>query len=361
MIFGLTPGQLNSPIGYQKAEDVMLLMFSLFLAMLLGFSAHRASICTVGAVVEVLSTHRAYMLLSFVKTILWVIAVTMLLYWWLPMTSVPSPGWELSTISVAGGFLFGIGAAVNKGCAFSTLTRLADGQVKMVLSLVGFCLGVLVYISLPMTSLVPPHVSVPTAYGLFEPWSFAIITSFGAWIVWEARRLWRTRQSGLAWRALILSDRYRLSTAAVLLGVSNGILYAIYGSWAYTSTLGKVVERFMGSVSGPSAHQVALFAFVLAGMALSTWQRGSFHLDWRPSFSWALNLMGGLLMGLGAAMVPGGNDVLVLQGIPGLSPHAVPVYAAMLAGIATVILMMRLVSGKAVSMDCSGDVCRTIM
>ncbi len=339
----------------------MLLVLSFFLAMLLGFSAHRASICTVGAVAEVLSTRRAYMLLSFVKTILWVIAVTMPLIWWLPVAPVPSPGWGVSMGAVVGGFLFGVGAAVNRGCAFSTLIRLANGQVKMVLSLVGFCLGVSVYISLATSSVVPAHVPVPTAYGLLEPWSFAIIASFGVWIVWEARRLWRTRQSGLAWTALAFSDHYRLSTAAVLLGVSNGILYAIYGSWAYTSTLGKAVERFMESASGPSAHQVALFAFVLTGMALSTWQRGSFRLDWRPSFSWALNLMGGLLMGLGAAMVPGGNDVLVLQGIPGLSPHAVPAYAAMLAGIAAVILLMRLVGGKATTMDCSGDVCRAIM
>lgn len=334
-----------------------LLALSLFLAALLGFSAHRASICTVRAVAEVLSTRRAYMFLSFVKTILWIIAITVPLIWLLPAARVSGHGWGLSMASVLGGFVFGLGSAINGGCAFSTLTRLANGQVSMVLSLAGFCLGIAAYVSLVTSSVVPPNVSAPTAYDASKPWALALAAGLWAWIVWEAARLWRTRQSGLAWTALVLSSRYRLSTAAALLGLSNGILYAIYGSWAYTSTLGQATERVMGTGSGPSALHVAFFASLLAGMVLSAWENGSFRLDWRPSFSWARNLVGGLLMGLGAAMVPGGNDVLVLHSIPGLSPHAVPAYGAMIAGIAAVFIMMRLVQGETMTVDCSGDIC----
>jgi hypothetical protein len=57
----------------------VLLLTSFALAALLGFAAHRASICTVKAVEEVLTTRRAFMLLSFAKTVLWVMAVTALL------------------------------------------------------------------------------------------------------------------------------------------------------------------------------------------------------------------------------------------------------------------------------------------
>ncbi len=38
-------------------------------------------------------------------------------------------------------------------------------------------------------------------------------------------------------------------------------------------------------------------------------------------------------MGLGTSLVPGGNDVLLLNAIPGLSPHALPAYLAILVGI----------------------------
>lgn len=36
------------------------------------------------------------------------------------------------------------------------------------------------------------------------------------------------------------------------------------------------------------------------------------------------HLAAGKLMGTGAAMMPGGNDGLILLGLPSLSPHALP-------------------------------------
>ena len=153
------------------------------------------------------------------------------------------------------------------------------------------------------------------------------------------------------------SDFYRLSTAAALLGLSNGVLYAFHGSWAYTSTLQGGVERLMGADSGSLAVQWGLFAALLVGMGLSAWHRGSFRLDWRPSVSWTRNLVGGLLMGLGAALAAGGNDVLVLHGIPGLSPHAVPAYAALMVGVAVVLVIERLLRGEYMTVDCTGDIC----
>ncbi len=76
-------------------------------------------------------------------------------------------------------------------------------------------------------------------------------------------------------------------------------------------------------------------------MALSTIQRGSFRLDWIPRPSWLRNLGGGALMGLGTALLPGGNDALVLYGIPSLSPHALPALATMVIGIAAAVWLLR--------------------
>ncbi len=63
-------------------------------------------------------------------------------------------------------------------------------------------------------------------------------------------------------------------------------------------------------------------------------------------------------MGFGAALVPGSNDVLILHSIPGLSPHALPAYAAMVIGIALPLVLMRVIQGTAMRVDCSSDVCR---
>ncbi len=64
-------------------------------------------------------------------------------------------------------------------------------------------------------------------------------------------------------------------------------------------------------------------------------------------------------MGLGAAMIPGGNDVLILHGIPFLSPHAVPAFLAMLVGIAVSLMGMRALGRDIPRIDCGGDICTT--
>ena len=47
---------------------VRLYIVSLLLAALMGFAVHRASLCTVRTVAEILSTRRAYMLSTMLKT-----------------------------------------------------------------------------------------------------------------------------------------------------------------------------------------------------------------------------------------------------------------------------------------------------
>ena len=178
------------------------------------------------------------------------------------------------------------------------------------------------------------------------------------WALWETWRLWHTRPTGLGLRSAALAERYRLSTAALLLGVSNAVLYALHGPWPYTATLSLGVRHAPGAAVRPDTFAWLLLAFVVAGMIASARQRGSFRLRWRPEPAWLSYLMGGALMGFGAALVPGGNDVLILHGIPILSPHALPAYLAMLAGIALTLSVLRLTGMELETIDCSGDLCR---
>ena len=62
-------------------------------------------------------------------------------------------------------------------------------------------------------------------------------------------------------------------------------------------------------------------------------------------------------MGLGAAVIPGGNDALILYGIPSLSPHALPSYVALVAGIAAVLSFMRWGFGIEMHVECHNDEC----
>ena len=75
-------------------------------------------------------------------------------------------------------------------------------------------------------------------------------------------------------------------------------------------------------------------------MLASTLQRGSFCIDFRPRAAWLMNFSGGMLMGFGTALAPGGNDALVMYGIPVLSPYALPTYLALGLGVAIGLLLL---------------------
>src|SRR6266498_1151112 len=300
------------------------IVISCGLASLLGFAAQRASICNVRAVAEVISSGSAYMLASIGKTVLWVIAVTMPFFWLMPSASGNLEAWSLSWLSVA--------------CGLSTMSRLADGQLSMLATLLGFvCGGVSGAVLMQATRLSPPSPE-RTMFGLQIAWTTAIIIALFLWALREITRWWRTRSAGARLHELVLARRYRLSTAAMLIGLANGLLFLAYGRWGSTGMLQESVEALIGNGNWPAIERWTLGAAMLAGMVLSTWQRKSFHLEWQPRLHWLRNAFGGLLMGLGAAFVPGGNDTLVLFGIPSLSPNALPVYAAMTGGGRDVVI-----------------------
>jgi uncharacterized membrane protein YedE/YeeE len=336
---------------------MVIMLLSVVLAAALGFSSHRASICTVRAVAELVSTGRGHILMSFVKSIIWVLAITIPFMWLAPEVDDGQIGWPLSALTLVGGAIYGIGAAINGGCAFSTLNQLADGKLRMLGSLAGFCSGVAVLMTFAQSGDVPLPSSIHFNSLFRLPLSLAIEGGLTLWCLYEARRLWITRPRGVSFTNLLFVERYRLSTAAALMGLSNALLYLIYGSWSYTGTLQQSIERLFSINDWPWPIRWTLFAALLGGMVISTLQRRSFHLAWRPSLDWLRNIVGGMFMGIGAVLIPGGNDMLVLHGIPSLSPNALPAYIAMLAGIAAVLITMRFMINMEIKVQCGGDVC----
>ena len=90
------------------------------------------------------------------------------------------------------------------------------------------------------------------------------------------------------------------------------------GSWAYTDTL---VTFARGEASGFARH-ASLACALLAGAIVGGWSGGTFRHP-PPRFAVVVRcLAGGCLMGVGASMIPGGSDALVLLGMPLLWPYA---------------------------------------
>lgn len=119
------------------------ILLSIALVILLGFASHRASLCTVKAVAEILTSGTAYMLSSFAKSAAWATAISGAILLFTSASGATVLERTPHVFALAGGFMFGVGAAVNGGCSLSTLQRLADGDLTMLGTLAGFIAGVL--------------------------------------------------------------------------------------------------------------------------------------------------------------------------------------------------------------------------
>jgi Sulphur transport len=330
------------------------LIIACVFAFILGFAAHRASVCAVRGVAELMHARTAYMVWSMTKSALWVMALAVPFF--LFVSTMQYVGaWELTGFAVAGGFLFGVGAAINGACAYSTMTKMVDGDGGMLVAVLGFAVGIVIFVGLINAELVPRPSSTYANFDLLKPLAWLIIAALTAGAIYEAVRLWRTREAGLPLLQRLVSPKYRLSTAALLIGFSSGIIVLNYGSPGYSSTYQQVIEGVIGSRPFPPAGRVLFLLCVLLGMLVSTLQRRSFRLDLRPRRIWLRHLFGGTLMGLGTALAPGGNASLVLYGIPSLSPHALPAFTAMMVGIALGLVLMRLAFGIEMRVMCRND------
>jgi hypothetical protein len=255
------------------------------------------------------------------------------------------------------------------------MARLADGEAGMIITIAGFALGVFGFAELVdsgaiarpspapalILSLVPEALNAPGVMLSGRDWllvivAFALVLLLLAYAAYEVYRLWRTRPAGKSLRALALARPYRLSTAALVMGISGALVFLFYGAAGYTSTFEVVIEGALGDRPWPSTTRWLLLVAVILGMFLSTLARGGPKLDWRPHIGWVRNLVGGGLMGLGAALTPGGNDVLVLYGLPSLSPHAVPSYVALALGVAVALVLMRALFGIKMGAEVKDDV-----
>jgi len=338
------------------AQFLRLIVACLF-AGLLGFAAHRASICTVRAVAEIMSARSAHMLWSIAKSALWVIALTLPFFWLVPAAAAGIGGWQVTAATFLGGFLFGLGAAINGACAYSTMARLADGEVRMAVTIGGFAVGVVTFLALVDLQWLARPAKAPALLGSVLTFALLVSAVLLIWALYEVPRIWRHRPRHLNLKHMILAPQYRLSTAALVIGIASAVIFLLIGTPGYTITLQNLVQGVVGMGEFPAARGFIVLA-VLAGMLVSTLQRGSFRFDWRPQRSWLRNVFGGAMMGLGGAMVPGGNAVLVLYASPSFSPHALPGLAALIVGAGAGLLAMKHIGGVDTRVVCANDIYR---
>lgn len=312
----------------------LLQVLSLALVAWIGYVARRASLCTVHAVGDAIARRRTGMLLSFVRAVLWAAASGGLLIVFLGLPAPRLPASAAFAGAVAGGLLFGVGAAINGGCSLSTLQRLIDGDRSLLLTVLAFCAGVLVWTRLEAV------LGWPSAIVIASPWArpgSLHLVLLAALLTWCGREVFLLLRSGEL-RSLWRKDApYSSALVGALLGVAGGVLYTVQDAWSYTNYLRAAVSASARvGLAVPAAFHALLVIALLCGMFLASRTRSGVCVA-PPRGVWRARLGGGFLMGMGGAVVPGGNDTLVLASIPALSLQALCAYLALLAGIAVVL------------------------
>ncbi|MGV1754974.1 YeeE/YedE thiosulfate transporter family protein [Agrobacterium sp. CG674] len=280
-------------------------------AFALGVAIQHGTTCAVRAMSELMRDRRVDGLLGFFECGLWALLVAWLLT---PDMAVPQWG-PLGSLGL-GAVLFGAGATINGGCAFGSIARLGEGRAEFLLTGAGAYLAFRLLdamgacaIAAPEQTPLPEHALLIVALGL----PGLILLRFALW-----RRPLR----------VIL----KLSFLMGVIGLVGAFVGALHQPWPWMPAL-----RYIGTSDWLTAMGLA---GLIAGSIASGMFQGRFRLGVPGLAALRDRLTGGLLMGAGSTLIPGGNDSLVLQGIPSGSPSAFLAYAILLA---TIIALLKIV------------------
>ncbi|MBK5549078.1 YeeE/YedE thiosulfate transporter family protein [Pseudomonas sp. 10S4] len=288
------------------------LLISLLLSFLIGWVSQRMGMCLVKAI-GLLLNRRPTLFVSLIACGLF----GLLLAPFYSLFGISQPLFipEVGYLSlVAGGLLFGLASVLNDGCSVGTLTKLASGNLTKVFTILGWVLGIVLWHHLNM---LPEHktLQMPT------------ITSGHYWLT-----------LGILLAALLFLIRVHgdkhLVLSSMLLGALTSALYTFEPLWTPSVFFYNLSQMFWmpgeGSLTG---ERMAVFGMLIVGMLSYTLHRRTFsyeRFEWRAAVK---HLLAGVLMGIGASMMLGGNDSQILLVFPTLTWVGVVPLGAIVVGI----------------------------
>lgn len=293
------------------------LLVALLAAAGMGFAIQQGGTCLVSALDQLVRGRSATKLLSLAECSLWTSALGLVLVM-AGFAFKASPAYPLGAATVLGGLLLGAGAWLNGACVFGSIARIGGRDWHYLLTPPGYFLGGLAHFRL-VGDYAASRMAAPSQ-GALPLLVVLVLASFAA-------SLLSLRRTGGD-----LTSLWTYRHATIAIGFAFAILVLVAGPWTYTEALGRLSHGH----GLPHLSQFALFAALLGGAVI-----GGRRLAGRASLNLhraLLCLFGGALMGFGGSMVPGGNDNLILVGLPGLQPHAWVAIVAMALAITAGLL-----------------------
>jgi toxin CptA len=311
--------------------DIVLTSFGFLIAALcagvMGYAIQRGATCTVAAMDEVVNKRSVRRMTSLVEASLWVaggLLVAQALHLLPTMPSGYPPTWW----TLLGGVLLGVGAYINGACVFGAIARLGSGEWAYVVTPIGFYAGCL---SVGRLFALPPHQTLPYGSPVLQAPGWVVLL-FLAFVVWRvAHPLWHHGRNGLALRV------WSPHAATTVIGITFVLMLLLVGAWAYTDVLAELARGMAASLVARSLLLLAL----LLGAAWGGWTAGRFRSTAVTPAQLLKCFVGGVLMGWGSLLIPGGNDGLILVGMPLLWSYAWLAFLAMCVSIGAAQLLRK--------------------
>jgi len=284
---------------------------ALVFVMVLGFLAQTTGLCLVRGVNEAVTGKPLFLLaIIFSGSFAWiaVLAATSL------DLAIPFISYQVSSVAIVGGLLFGLGATFNNGCGVSTISKLARGQVVMFATISGWLIGWLVLLFYaPTQELVPFTIS--------DDWHYCGLFAVSIFVALFVTRL--------------KSPDRKIWISMLLIGLMASIAFLYEAKWTPSGLLRDVSLSVWHKdpLFWPSVERFSLAAALIGGMLIAALWSHSFKIEganWPVVFR---HLFAGILMGVGAAVASGGNDSQLLLALPALSPAGGVTVLSMLGGI----------------------------
>ena len=304
------------------------------LSLAAGFATQRGSLCAVAAARDVVHSGKWHRFAAFAQCAAWAWLLVLFVGWFGPhSTASTTAPLMLGTplAAVAGGALFGIGAWINGGCTFGTVARLASGEVSFLVTVVAMLAGLLLaagrwphtaVVAMPLTGIPALALAAWLLRGVL-----AVMLLVGV-VQLVRHRVWRWH----VWRKNAWPPALAVLVIAVcifgflhLVGQRSGVATPVAALQSESKWLGR---------------WLVLPVFVAAGAVLGAVSGGRFRWVAPDGRAWARRSAGGLIMGVGAAGLPGGNGKMLLVDIPAMHWSGVLAFLAMMIVLFTVMVLV---------------------
>jgi len=282
----------------------------------MGFAIQRGATCTVAAVDEIISKGSAKRLWALMEAALWValgLGLAQRLQW---LGDLPG-GYAVSNLTLVGAMLLGLGAWVNKACVFGAIARLGSGEWAYAATPLVFYIGCLSENAL-FAPTKPPSLPSQTLMHMAAAWALWPLLALLGWRLYALFERRNKQETLMPTLRAPVAAAWSPHAATVIIGITFLVTVVLAGSWAYTDVLAELAQGMAASLPGRAFMALAL----LVGAMLGGYTAGRLH--WHPLSTTGLArcLTGGILMAWGSLLIPGGNDGLILVGMPLFWPYA---------------------------------------